>query len=222
MKSKPAFTIALFAGLLCTGSSWADGPEPGIDPSELSTISPFAGNSLINPDFDIGVAGWSAPTGSLTFSASGDVDGCAGSGVAHLAAPVFVNNLWQSEFAGTGSCLPVFPENRYRLVLGLLPGSAFDTTTVGILAYTDSTCTAGETSTLLAGFSHLAVAWHNFRLGGLVGSGVHSIRYWLRFRDADDPSFAVDIDRIYLGIEEPVFVDPLEAGSLCRWSSTVP
>jgi hypothetical protein len=179
----------------------------------------FAASELVNPNFDTGIAGWSAPAGTLGFGAGVDFDDCIGSGSAHGSSPVFVAGSWVLEIQSSGSCVAVTPGEVTYLTFHLLPGAAIAATDVGLLTYTDADCTAGEVDAPIAGYATLPQIWLNFQFGSTIAAGAQSARFYVRFTDASNSTYQLHLDRAYLGFGQPVFTDDFEAGSPCRWTS---
>ncbi|MEO7794417.1 MAG: hypothetical protein ABIV06_06545 [Thermoanaerobaculia bacterium] len=189
----------------------------------LAPAASRAQNVLVNPDFNSSVTAWSAPTGALAFGAAGDVDGCAGSGVAVGSTPVFVGGQWTLEIAASGSCLAVQPADLIHMNARLRLSAVIGNTDFAFETYTDSACTTGALVTPTVGYTALPTGiWFDFRTGGAPPPGVQSVKFFMRFRDPANPNFQVALDRTYLGLLDPVFLDDFEAGSTCRASAVAP
>jgi hypothetical protein len=188
----------------------------------LPSRSLQAANGLANPDFDNGVAAWSAIDGSLAWNGALDVQACAGSGSASFSSPEMVTGKWTITVGSTGSCVQVSPGESVALrarVLFTAPAAATD---FALLAYTDSDCSAGEFERGIAGYGPLPLIWMDFMMGLTIDPGTHSVRFLMRTSDPAVSTYGFALDRTYLGPAEPIFLDGLDAASTCRWSQSAP
>jgi hypothetical protein len=182
-----------------------------------------AANGLINPDFDNGVAGWTAIDGALAWNAALDVQACAGSGSATYSSPVLLAGNWTVTATSSGSCVPVTPGEIVAVRARLQYSTTVNATDIGLLGYTDANCSAGELALPIAGYGPLGPAiWFDFMLGLTVSEPTHSVRLLLRSRDPAISNYTFALDRTYVGPSEPIFLDGVDAASTCRWSQAVP
>lgn len=182
-----------------------------------------AENLIVNSEFDAadGLSGWQTDIGSWQLGY--DAGTCSGS----------YSALGTSAVLGIGSqylrmrqadCLAVDPNATPALYLG-----ATYRTTANVWArlylqfYSDGDC-----------LSHLGFS--DFVFGGTSASfnrivdliaipaTAAGMRFWVDFnpKNADEPQFTAEVDRIYLGERAEIFDDGLEAegGSVCRWSAS--
>lgn len=208
LKAKLPFWCALVAAGLC----W----------SVASPREARAQNGLTNPDFDAGIAGWSAVDGALSWNAGVDVNGCPGSGAAVVGSPAMVSGNWTVTLVSTGSCVPVTPGGSVALWARVLPGAAVAHTDFAVLGYTDANCSTGETEHGIAGYGTLPQIWLDIMLGLGVDGSTNSVRFLMRSYDAANSTFHMTVDRVYAGAASPVFLDAFGAGSTCRWSAVTP
>jgi len=181
----------------------------------------WASNGLVNPHFDSGVSGWSTPDGSLSWSSGVDVDGCPGSGSALASNPDLVNGYWTITFVSAGSCVPTVDGKAPIYDIHVMAGASIQETNFALLGYTDDTCANGETELSISGYGPLPPGWYRFQFGLALSSSIKGIRALVRARDVTVSSYSYNFDSIYLGYDDPVFLDDFEAGSTCRWSTVV-
>lgn len=181
-----------------------------------------AANGLQNPDFDNGISGWGASDGALAWNGGLDVNACGGSGVAVGSNPVLVAGKWTVTAKSSGSCVPVTPGSQVWLRARLLFANTVASTDVGLFAYTDGSCSAGEVELPIAGYGPLPLIWLDFQLGITLDLATQSVRFLLRTADPAVSSYSWSLDRVYLGSVDPIFLDDFDAAATCRWSSAVP
>lgn len=181
-----------------------------------------AANGLQNADFDSGISGWGASDGTLAWNGGLDVNACAGSGVAVGSNPVLVAGKWTVTAKSTGSCVPVTPGSQVWLRARLLFANTVAGTDVGLFAYTDGSCSAGEVELPIAGYGPLPLVWLDFQLGITLDLATQSVRFLLRTADPAVSSYSWSLDRVYVGTVDPIFLDDFGAAATCRWSAAVP
>lgn len=180
-----------------------------------------AQNAVVNPDFDVNVAGWQAFLGSFDLDPiQEDADSCPESSSGRLVAvpgpgPAALAELWAID-----SCLDVLPLQEVRVGATLwLRSEGFVAVGITVIEYIDDACTTFlsppvQTAVQLSvgstpeaeGFSTTASA------------GVESVG--LRIETGSLVPNALLIDRVYLGVAERVFADGFDGGSTCRWSAS--
>lgn len=183
-----------------------------------------AQNLLTHADFDApdGLAGWVTQVGSSVLGP--DSGSCTSSGAIQGTSGLSGGGD-QAFWVTSDQCIPVDPATTPDLVLAGIYRTAGDVfARIYLQIFSDGNCTApiGFSSTFFGGTS---ASWN--RIAGVVtlGSGVGSV---FVFADvipstSGGPSFTVDWDRFYLGVEPQVFRDDFEfeSGSACHWSAVV-
>lgn len=191
-------------------------------PIAFTAVAALASNGLTNPRFDLGASGWSAVDGVVSWSPAVDVDECAGSGSAQLSDPEMVSGDWTATLVSSGSCVPTVEDATLLYRIRVLALASLQHTDFAVLGYTDESCSVGETEVPIAGFGPLSPIWLHFQLGITLDPSVLSVRALMRTRDDSTSSSTYHLDSVYLGYDDPILLDDLEAGSLCRWSSVEP
>jgi len=182
-------------------------------PSPLLAQNLFPGGNF---DDDEGVAGWQAATGSL-FHATEDESSCPNSGsLEALCAEIIPSALW--ELDATGPCTPVAPGGllvvswSYQGSGGSAPGFV----AYYLEAFDNPSCAGGPVATL--GFQTFEIfPWVPFQ-GSLPVPPGGAFR--MRLDGAALDGCVADLDRIEVTFDDHVFLDDLDGGATCRWSTT--
>lgn len=184
-------------------------------------VAPLAAqNALLNPDFDVDVAGWQAFLGSFDLDPMHeDADGCPESSSGRLVAvpgpgPAALAELW-----ATDSCLDVLPLQEVWVGATLwLRSEGFVAVSFTVIEYTDDACTTfldpPVQTPIELSVGSTPEAEH---LSVVASAGVESVG--LRIDTGALVPNALLLDRLYLGVAERVFADDFEGGSTCRWSA---
>jgi len=190
----------------------------------LLAVSATAQNLATNADFDDDVSTWVLRDGSSLIWYPVDPGGCSGSGSAAAASVEIPMGPGQSaDVVGVIQCFDAPVSG--KLFYTLLRTSAVSTSL--FLSFHQSAACGDESPTVVNVDLDPTAGWE---AGGLldveVPPGTQSVRFGVEALSLN-LSFEVWLDRVYVGTDEPIFLDGfdgdlLDETSPCRWSSTAP
>lgn len=185
------------------------------------SVSPSAAqNVLLNPDFDVDVAGWQAVLGTIDLDPMDeDADACPESSSGRLVAASQPGPEFLGVVQATDSCLDVTPLQEIWIDATLwLRSAEFVAVGLTVLEYTDDACTTFLDPPVQTAIElSVGAAPEAEHLSVTTSVGVESVG--LQIETGALVPNALLLDRLYLGVAERIFADDFEGGSTCRWSA---